>query len=324
MRNSIYMALAAASLLLPATACAQAAAADTFPSKPIRLVVPLPSGGPSDFIARQTAQHLSTVLGQPVVVDNKPGGNGLIAAREVAAADADGHTVLYAPGSMIAAPLLARATDFEWAREFAPLGKVARVPFGLAVHPNVPASSMAELASIVRIQPGVLNVATSTPSEVMAAAQFMKASGGTLTRVPYRGGAQAIPDLLAGRVQAMFGPLSVFQPHAKSGALRILAVLAPERSAALPDVPTMSEAGFAGVSVPTWQALYVSARVDPARQLRLAQAVAAAASRPETRAELDRRLLVAETASPQELASTIARELAEWKSLIHEYKLTVE
>lgn len=306
------------------TAVAQAAATDKFPSKPIRLVVPLPSGGPSDFIARQTAQHLSTLLGQPVVVDNKPGANGLVAARDVAAAEADGHTLLYAPGSMIAAPLLAKAPDFDWARQFAPLGTVARVPFGLAVHPGVAAASVTELARLVRQRPGELNVATSTPSEVMAATQFAKASVGTLVRVPYRGGSQALPDLLVGRVQAMFEPLSVFQPHVKSGALRILAVLAPERSAAMPDVPTMREAGFSAVSVPTWQALYVPVRVDPARQLRLAQAVAAVALRTDTRAELDRRLLAAEVASPQELASTIARELAEWRALIDEYKLTME
>lgn len=324
MRHWMTIALTAASLLLPLAVRAQAAAPEVFPTKQLRLVVPLPAGGPSDFIARLAAQHLATALGQAVVVDNKPGANGLIAAREVAAADADGHTLLYAPGSMIASPMLVKGSGFDWSQQLAPLGKVARVPFGLAVHPGVPASSVAELASHARTQPGQLNVATSTPSEVMAAAQFMKAAGVTLTRVPYRGAPQAMPDLLAGRVQLMFGPLSALQPHVKSGALRLLAVLAPERSAAMPEVPTMREAGFAAVYVPTWQALYVSSRASAGTRERLAAAVAAAAARPEFRAELDKRLLAAESASPQELSATIASELAAWSSLIDEYKLTAD
>jgi tripartite-type tricarboxylate transporter receptor subunit TctC len=324
MRHWITIAVAAGSLMLPAAVGAQATAPETFSTKPLRLVVPLPAGGPSDFIARQAAQHLATALGQAVVVDNKPGANGLIAAREVAAADSDGHTLLYAPGSMIASPLLAKGSGFDWVQQLAPLGKVARVPFGLAVHSGVPASSVAELARLARAQPGQLNVATSTPSEVMAAAQFMTAAGVALTRVPYRGGPQAMPDLLAGRVQVTFGPLSVLQPHVKSGSLRLLAVLAPERNAAFPEVPTMREAGYATVSVPTWQALYVSSRASSDTKHRLASAVAAAAAHPEFRSALVQRMLAVESGSPQELSATISSELAAWSSLVDEYKLTAD
>lgn len=303
---------------------AQPAAADPAATRTIRMVVPLPAGGPSDFIARLAAQHLAEALGQPVVVENKPGASGLIAAREVAASGTDGLVMLYAPGSMIAAPLLARDPGFDWVHELAPLGKIGRVPFALAVHPGVPANSMTELAALARQQPGALNVATSTPSEVMAAAQFMKAAGATLTRVPYKGSQQAMPDLLAGRVQLMFGPLSALQPHAKSGALRLLAVLGAERNTAVPDVPTAGEAGFAGVNVPTWQALYVRARVDGARQSRLAQALQAVAMRPDLKTELGKRQLAAEAGSPQDVAATIRRELAEWSALIDEYRLTAD
>ncbi|MBK9246311.1 MAG: tripartite tricarboxylate transporter substrate binding protein [Burkholderiales bacterium] len=318
------LALAVAALAI----CNAAAAQSAIPSAPspsaVRLVVPLPAGGPSDLIARMTARHLAETLGQQVVVENKPGANGLLAARDVAAAGTDGQTLLYAPGSMIATPLLVKGSGFDWPRELAPLGKVGRVPFGLAVHPGIGAASVADLVRQARSQPGKLNVATNTPSEVMATAKFMKAADVNLMRVPYRGAPQSMPDLLAGRVHVMFGPLSAFQPYVQSGALRLLAVLGPERSPALPDVPTMREAGFPDVSVPTWQALYVSARVDASRQQRLAQAVSAAAARPEVRAELEKRLLVAETASPQELSATISRELAEWALLIDEYKLSAE
>jgi tripartite-type tricarboxylate transporter receptor subunit TctC len=324
MRHLMLLIAASAALACPVTASAQTVAAEGFPTKPLRMLVPVPAGGPSDFIARQVAQQLSTSLGQAVTVENKPGANGLVAAREVLAAPADGHTLLYAPGSMIATPLMAKGSGLDWSQDFAPLGKVGRVPFALSVHPGVAAQSVDELVRLARQQPGVLNVATSTPSEVLAAAQFMKAAGITLARVPYKGGAQALPDLLAGRVQLMFGPLSLMQPHAKSGALRILAVLAPERSAAMADVPTMAEAGMRGVDVPTWQGLYTVAKVSPAYRARLATDIAAAVARPEMRAELERRMLAVETATPPELAATITRELAVWSAVVDEYKLTTD
>jgi tripartite-type tricarboxylate transporter receptor subunit TctC len=324
MRHLILLIAAATALACPVAVPAQTVAADSFPTKPLRMLVPVPAGGPSDFIARQVAQQLSTSLGQAVTVENKPGANGLVAAREVLAAPADGHTLLYAPGSMIATPLMAKGSGLDWSQDFAPLGKVGRVPFALAVHPGVTAQTVDELVRQARLQPGVLNVATSTPSEVLAAAQFMKAAGITLVRVPYKGGTQALPDLLAGRVQLMFGPLSLMQPHAKSGALRILALLAPQRNAALPDVPTMAEAGMRGVDVPTWQGLYTVAKVPPALRARLATDIAAAVAQPEMRAELERRMLTVEGATPQELAAAISRELMVWSAVVDEYKLTAE
>ncbi len=324
MRRLMLWVAATAALACPAAAMAQPAGAAGFAAKPLRMLVPVPAGGPSDFMARQVAQHLSTSLGQVVAVENRPGANGLVAARDTAAAAADGHTLLFAPGSMIAAPLLAKGAGFDWAQDLAPLGVVGRVPFALAVHPAVPAQTVAELVELASRQPGMLNVATSTPSELLAAAQFMKVADVRLTRVPYKGGTQAMPDLLAGRVQLMFGPLSLLQPQAKAGALRILATLAPERSTALPDVPTMAEAGMGGVDVPTWQALYTGAKVPAALRSRLAADIAAVVAKPELRAEFERRMLAVERASPRELAASIARELAMWSALIDAYKLSAD
>lgn len=321
MRHLMSCIAALAALAAPVAASAQATPAAAFPARPVRMLVPVPAGGPSDFIARQVAQHLGALLGQVVMVENKPGGNGLVAAREALAAPADGHTLIYAPGSMIATPLLVKTSGLDWPRDFAPLGKVGRVPFALAVHPGVPALTLADFVKQARLQPQRFNVATSTPSEVLAAAQFMQATGIQLTRVPYRGGTQALPDLLTGRVQVMFGPLSLLHAQAKSGALRILAVLDPERSAALPEVPTLAEAGMGAVSVPTWQGVYTAAKVPEAVRARLAADLAAAVARPEMRSELERRMLVAESATPKDLASTIARELAIWSALVDEYRL---
>jgi tripartite-type tricarboxylate transporter receptor subunit TctC len=323
-RQLLLSIAALTALAVPLAAPAQTAGAAGFPTKPLRMLVPVPAGGPSDFIARQVAQQLGSSLGQPVAVENKPGANGLVAAREALVAPADGYTLLYAPGSMIATPLLAKGSGMDWSQDLAPLGKVGRVPFVLAVHPGVGAETVAELVRKAAQQPGALNVSTSTPSEVLAAAQFMKAAGVQLTRVPYKGGTQALPDLLAGRVQVMFGPLSLLQPHAKLGALRIVATLSPERSAAMPDVPTMAQAGMGSVDVPTWQGLYTSAKVPAALRARLASEVAVAVSRPDLRAEFERRMLAVEGASPQELAATIARELVTWAALVDEYKLTAD
>ena len=324
MRHFVNCVAAVAALACPVVAAAQTTNPASFPTKPLRMLVPVPAGGPSDFIARQVAQHLSTSLGQVVAVENKPGANGLVAAREAVAAPADGYTLLYAPGSMIATPLFTKGAGMDWSQDLAPLGKVGRVPFALAVHPGVPAKTVAELVRQAGQQPGTLNVATSTPSEVLAAAQFMKAAGIELTRVPYKGGTQALPDLLTGRVQVMFGPLSLLEPKAKAGALRVLAILAPERSASLPDVPTMTEAGLGAVDVPTWQGLYVAAKVPPAIRAKLATDIAAVMVKSEVRVEFERRLLAVESASPQELSATITRELAVWSALVDEYKLTAD
>jgi tripartite-type tricarboxylate transporter receptor subunit TctC len=324
MRRLLLSLAGCLALALPVTLAAQPVTTTVFPTRPLRMLVPVPPGGPSDFIARQVAQQLSASLGQTVSVENKPGGNGLLAAREALAAPADGHTLLYAPGSMIATPLLAKGSGLDWAQDLAPLGKVGRVPFVLAVHPGLGAETVADLVRKAAQQPGALNVATSTPSEVLAAAQFMKAAGIQLTRVPYKGGTQALPDLLAGRVQVMFGPLSLLQPQANSGALRILAMLAPERSPALPDVPTMAQAGMGGVDVPTWQALYTSAKVPAAVRARLSTDIAATMSRPEMRAEFERRMVAVEGASAAELAAIVVRDLAVWASVADEYKLTAD
>lgn len=298
---------------------AQAQAA--FPSKPLRMVVPLPPGGPTDFLARAVAQNLSAALGQPVVVDNKPGADGAIAARDVMAAPADGHTMLFGIGSMLAGPLQSTPAAYDWSTAFSPVGKVGRLSFCLAVHPDVPARTVAEFVAYARAHPDQLNFSTSTVSELMAAAQFMQATGIRMTRVPYKGGAQAMPDLLNGRIHVMFGPVALVAPQAKSGALRALATLLPQRSAALPDVPTMAEAGYAQVSVPTWQSLFVPAKTPPAVVDRLAGELATVLSKAELRADLERRAIVVETATPQELAATVAREQAAWVALIAEYKL---
>lgn len=301
-----------------------ASAQDAYPGKPLRLIVPLPPGGPSDFMARTVAQGLSVGLSQAVVVDNKPGADGAVALREALVAPADGHTLLYATGSMLALPLLGKPMAFDWLSVLAPVGQLGRVAFCLMVHPDVPARTVAELVAHARAHPDQLNCATSTLGEFMAAAQFMKVTGVRLTRVPYKGGNQAMPDLLAGRVQVMFGPVTLALPRLGSGGVRVLATLLPQRSAAMPEVPTLAEAGHATVTVPTWQSLFVPARTPVSVIERLSAEASTVLARPELRLELEQRGLFVDKPSPAELATTVTREQALWAALITEHRLTAE
>lgn len=310
--------------ILLACLAGTANAQDTYPAKPLRLVVPLPPGGPTDYLARTVARNLAVALNQPVVVDNKPGADGVIAAREVIAAPPDGYTLLFATGSMPATPLLSKPRSFDWQEGLTAVGKVGRISFCLVVHPDVPAGNLAEFVAYARAHPDKLNFASSTLGELMVASQFMQAAGIRMTRVPYKGGAQAMPDLLAGRVQVMFGPVTLAQAHAKSGAVRVLATVLPQRSSALPDTPTLAEAGYPGISVPAWQSIFVPAKTPPAVVSRLATELRAVMAKPELRAEIEQRAIFVEPSTPQELAATVEREQVAWSKLIAEYKLAPE
>lgn len=302
-------------------ASSSALAESPYPNKPLRMIVPLPPGGPTDVLARTVAQDMARTLGQPVVVENKAGADGSIAAREAIGSPADGYTILFAIGSMVAFPLQSTPPAFDWAAELAPVGRVARMSFVMAVHPDVPARTVAEFVAYARAHPDRLNFATSTLSELAAASQFMKAAGIRMTRVSYKGGTQAMPDVLAGRVQVMFAPVTLIAPQAQNGALRPLAVLLPQRSAALPDVPTMAEAGYAEVTVPTWQAVFVPAKAPPAVVERLAGALAATLAKPEVRVEIERRSIFVDYGTPAELARTIAQDQQNWTRLIAEHRI---
>jgi tripartite-type tricarboxylate transporter receptor subunit TctC len=321
MNRRSLLSTALASLAVLAGAASAAAARDAFPSKPLRLVVPLPPGGPTDTLARAAAQGLSAALGQPVVVENRPGGDGLVAARSVAASPPDGHTLLFATASMIATPLMTSPPSFDWIGELAPVGRVARLAFCAMVHPDVPAGSLAELAAWAKANPGRLAYATSTHSELMAAAQFMRAAGVEMTRVPYKGGTQALPDLVAGRVQVNFGPVTLAQPQAKEGRLRVLATLLPQRSPLLPEVPTAAEAGFPQLDVPTWQAVFAPARTPPEIVATLSEALQAALRDPALRADLEKRALFVDPSTPAQLREAVAAGQHEWSRLIAAFGL---
>jgi tripartite-type tricarboxylate transporter receptor subunit TctC len=288
--------------------------------RPLRLLVPFAAGGPSDQIARSVGQAMAPGLARPVIVENRPGADGIIAARAALAASRDGLTMLYVPSSLVGIGQLAKPA-MDLATEFTAIGGIGHLAFGMFVTSQLPVGSVAEFIQLARSRPGQLNFATSTGSELMAAHQFMRSTGVTLARVPYKGAAQAMPDLLVGRVEVLFGPLAAGVPHAREGKLKLLATLLPRRSPLAPETPTMAEAGYPAVRVPTWQALFAPGRQDAQLLKSQAQVCSAALSQPSLRSELESRALIVDALGPEEMQALAGSDRALWAQLIREYQL---
>jgi tripartite-type tricarboxylate transporter receptor subunit TctC len=312
------MALAVLLAVVPSAVSAQPS------SRPVRLIVPFPAGGPSDAAARLLGQALTASTGQPVVVDNRPGAGGAIAAQAVLEAPPDGHTLLWGVASMAALPLLQKTPPFQSLSELAPVSLIGRFTYALVVHPGVPAKSVAELVKYARANPGKLAYATGSLGEFMTTAMFMKATGTDLARVPYKGGAQAMPDLLAGRVQVYFTPIQLGLPHARDGKLRLLATVLPQRSPSAPEIPTLAEAGVQGVSTPTWQAVFAPPKTPRDIIGRLSGNIIEALRNPELRSRLEQQAFQVEASRPEALAAVIVEDFASWQTFVRENDIPQE
>jgi tripartite-type tricarboxylate transporter receptor subunit TctC len=312
MKKLLTLLLAA----LPMALAAPAALAQ--PTKPIRIIMPTGAGGPSDVVARALGQSLSTALGQPVVIDNRPGANGVLAAQALAGAPTDGTVLLWAIASMATIPMVQKSPPFRSLADFAPVSLVAVNVFGVFVHPSVPANTLGDLAAHLRANPDKLTYASGTLGEYLAGVSFLRAADARALRVPYRSGTQAMQDLLAGRAQFHLAPLGLGLPHVKDGKLRLLAVLASERSPLAPDVPTMSEAGFPNVIVPTWQSLVAPAGTPKAVTERLAREVEMALRDPGVRGQLEQIGMQVRGQGSDALAATIARDTEVWRAFVRD------
>jgi tripartite-type tricarboxylate transporter receptor subunit TctC len=273
-----------ACLALFAAAAAGSALAQGYPAKPIKLVVGAAPGGPSDFLARLMADAMQPALGQPLVVENKPGASGTFAAEAAAKAAPDGHTLLISgPTAVVNAPYVIARLNYDPARDFTPVAVIGAGAFVLAVNAALPVRNVQELAAYARSKPGVINYGSggNGSSGHLAGEFYSQTTGVQMTHVPYKGDGPAINDLLGGQIQLMFTAPNVAVPHAKSGRLRLLAVTSRDRLQALPDVPTMIEAGvkdfeylgwiiaFAPAATPkpaieALQAAWAKARLQPA------------------------------------------------------------
>ncbi len=316
-RTLLLVSLAFAAVSATATAAG-------YPEKPVRLIVPFAAGGPSDAAARAVGRSLSASTGQQMVIDNRPGANGIIATQTVLSARPDGYTLLWGVGSMVSIPLLLKKPPFESLATFTPLSTVGEFAFGMFVHPDVPAKTVDGFVKHARTQNGALNFAVATLSEYLAAAQLMKATGITMTRVAYKGGAMAMPDLLAGRVQLYFTPIGLALPYVKDARLRMLGTLLPQRSPAAPDVPTMAEAGISKIAVPTWQAMFAPPQLPQQTALALNREVHRALQDPEVRVQFERLVLQPGASTAAQLATAVRDGTEAWRVFIRENSIPQE
>lgn len=324
MTRLLRLAMAALVAITALDALAPAAAQPAYPSRPIHLIVPTPPGGTSDAAARLLAQALSKSMGQPFTIENKPGASGAVAAQALMAAPADGHTLMWTLASMSGLASVLKSPPYRSLAELTPVSIVCHLEYAMFIHPDVPATTVAEFVAHARAHPDAISYATGSLGDYMAATKFFKTTGMRGVRVPYRGGSQLMPDLASGRVQLNFGPVSNGLPLAKDGKLRMLAVLQAQRSAVAPSVPTLAELGIAAVTLPTWQALFAPANTPADVVQRLAKEIALALAEPALRAQFAQLAVQADGSTPQRLAEVVARDTQAWRNFVDEYDIPQE
>ncbi|MGQ0654091.1 MAG: Bug family tripartite tricarboxylate transporter substrate binding protein [Betaproteobacteria bacterium] len=296
------------------------AAAQGFPERAVKIIVPLPPGGSPDTIARTLAQGLQAVWTQPVVVENRTGGSQNIGADAVAKSAPDGYTWLLSPDNVfITNPFLGKQ-PFDPMADLAPVTLLARIQFLLVVHPSLPANSVQELVAFAKSNPGKLDFGSSGTGspQHLAAIQFQSLTGTQMNHVPYKGAAPAVADLLAGRIQVWSGAANSLLPHIRSGRLRVLGTTASQRFSVLPDTPTIGEAGVPRYALYPWLGLFVPAKTPADVVSRINTEVSRILGSAEVKGKLVPQGMDLATGSPDELSRLIRDEHALWGRLLRE------
>jgi tripartite-type tricarboxylate transporter receptor subunit TctC len=311
--------LAAVAFTASSAVSAAPAAPDTFPDRPIRMIAPSSAGGPVDVMTRVVAQGLTEVLGQQVVVDNRAGAAGLIGAELVATAIADGYTLLSGfSGPLVIGPHMAPKVPYDTLRDFAPVSLTIQGPYILLVHPSLPATSVKELIALAKQRPGKLNYASGgTGTGLHLAGELLKATAGIdIVHVPYKGAGPGMTALLANEIDLMFNGIAPAVPHVKSGKLRVLAVAGSKRSALLPDVPTVAEAGGLKYETSGWYGILAPAKTPRAIVNRLHAATVKALALPAVKDAFARQGVETVGSTPEEFARLIREEWVKWGKVI--------
>ena len=309
-------------LLTVAVACGVGVATDvraqSYPDKPIKLVVPFPPGGPIDTMARLVAQGMSTNLGQQVIVENRPGAGSTIGTKAVAGAEPDGYTLLFgSSGSLGVAPALYTNVGLDPVRSFAPVASVSLLPHVMVVPAAVPAKSVQEFVAYAKANPGKLNFGAGlgTPPHLLSALFKVKA-GIDVTYIPYKGAAQSVADMLGGQTHYTIDGTVILMPHIKAGKLRALGMARAHRWHELPDVPTLAESGYPDFTMDAWTGVVAPAGTPPQIVARLNAAVSAGLMTPETEAAMARFSSITQIGTPREFAAFIASEAPRWAALV--------
>jgi tripartite-type tricarboxylate transporter receptor subunit TctC len=311
MKRSVWIA----SMALVAAPCALA---QGYPTKPVRMVVGFAPGGAPDILARILGQKLSEQLGQPVVVDNRPGATGNIAAEIVARGQPDGYSLLMATASIAIAPGLYPKLPFDPVKDLAPVTMVASVPLILVVNPAVPAKSVAELIQVAKAKPRGLNYASvgNGSPQHLSGELFKLMADVDIVHIPYRGGAPAVTAVLANEAQLFFAGMPPALPHVKSGRLRALAVTTAKRSPAAPDVPTMIQAGLAGFEADNWHAILAAQGTPVAIVAKLNAEIARALKLADVRERMGNEGAEAAASTPAELGGFMKNEVEKWAKVV--------
>jgi tripartite-type tricarboxylate transporter receptor subunit TctC len=308
--------LAALALAL-AFAGTSAVAQQPYPAKPIKIIVPFPPGGAADLVARVVGQKLSENTKQPVIVENRPGADTIIAMELVAKSPPDGYTVGYAIGSALTMnPTLYSKLPYDPVKDFIPVSVIANVPLALVVHPSVDAKSAKELADFIRGNPGKLFYGQANIVAKVATEAFSAAAGGKMVEVPYKGSTPNVQDLVLGRVQVSIEPVATVLPHVQAGKLRALAVTDSRRSKAFPDLPTVAETGVPGYAFNNWHAILLPAGTPKEIVAKLNEEIVKAARHPDVAAKVAPLGVEIVASTPEELQKRASTEREHWAKQI--------
>jgi tripartite-type tricarboxylate transporter receptor subunit TctC len=309
--RSILVALAFAVFAGPALA--------QYPTKPVRIVVPVTTGGPSDLVARILGDKLQTALGQPMVIENRPGASQTVGMAFVAKSAPDGYTLLQAAANMAINPILMSDLPFDTVKDFAPVSLTHMTPYVFVVSSQMPVNSLADLFKYIRDNKGKITYGTTGPGSPQLLATLLLAQMvplGEMTEVAYKGSSAAHPDLISNRFTFMIDPLAASAPHIKAGSLRALAVSTPQRNASFPNVPTAAESGVPGYDFASWGGLFAPANTPRDVIMKVNGEVAKALNGPDLKKRFDDMGLVAKPSSPEEFGAFQQSEMTRWKAVL--------
>lgn len=322
MRRINFLLLLAAAVVVSTAAIAQPA----YPSKPLKMIVPYPAGGPSDIMGRLISERLATLLGQPVFVENVAGANGNIGVGAAARAPADGYTLLMgSAGPLTINPSLYAKVPFNTIGDFSPVALVAEVPLVLVTGPSLNVKTVAELIALAKKRPGELTFASSGNGSTnhLAAELLKKMAGIDMRHIAYKGAALALPDLLAGRVDMMVDLTASALPHIATGRLQPIAVASMKRLPQLPNIPTLDESGLSGFEVTAWYGVLVPVGTSPEILAKLAEAVSSIAQNPTTQSALATQGARSMYGSSADFAQRLKSELPRWAKIVKDANVQV-
>jgi tripartite-type tricarboxylate transporter receptor subunit TctC len=301
------------------------AALAQYPNKPIRLIVPFPPGGAAELGARIFTQPLSQALGQPVIIDTRPGAEGIIASQAVRQAPADGYTLYYGTATgMSFAPAAKKVPPYDPVNDFTPVSLVGIFGFFVFTHASLPVNTIGELIAYARANPGKLNYGTGNATSILATAQFAAQQKLDIVHIPYKGDGPLSLDLVGGRVQMAIATPGTLAPQVKEGRLRVLATMLPSRNQLLPDAPTLPEAGLPPVPITPWGGIFGPPKMPPEIVERLSREMAMVLAKPEVRDAFGKLAFEPRSSTPQELAAFVAEQLEAFRRAARASNLSLD